>query len=345
MSSLGNPAPLGLLAFGMTTMLLMYVETGWVEADFQVLVYGYAVFFGGVCQFLVGIFELVKGSSFSFAVFCSYGAFWLGWAIVLVERYRNTSSFGDTTYPGGSTAFFIQWGILSCCFFLITLRKNICLIVVFGLLCTTFFLLAAAAASENEAVKHTAGYFGFFTGVGAFYTGVAELVNEEWGRHVLPGLRPLRTPERLAITKASILKLTSYDNKTNSLFLQFGGLQINRLEDVEAIKEGVLSAILDAEAPDDKVHVIADYKDVTIAKELEDAYWTMANDLERKHYLSVRRFYVSSFGTKSGGPPRRETAILVAPTKVASVSEEKEQAGTLYGSAKLTRFSDLEAQA
>jgi succinate-acetate transporter protein len=340
--ALGNPAPLGLLAFGMTTMLLMYVETGWVEEDFEVLIYGYAVFFGGVCQFLVGIFELIKGSSFSFAAFCSYGAFWLGWAIVLVEKYRNTSSFGDATYQSGSTAFFIQWGILTCCFFLITLRKNICLIVVFGLLSTTFFLLAAAVASGNEAVGHAAGYFGFFTAVGAFYTGAAELINEEWGRHVLPGISPLRSPERLPVTKASILNLTSYDKKTNSLFLQFCGLQINRLEDVEAIKEGVISAIMDAEAPDDKVHIIADYKEVTIAKELEDAYWTMARDLERTHYLSVRRFYVSSFGTRSGGPPRRETAILFQPKNVASIPEEQEQAGTLYGSA---RFTDLEAQA
>ena len=345
MSSLGNPAPLGLLAFGMTTMLLMYVETGWVENDFTTMVYGYAVFYGGVCQFLVGIFEIIKGSSFSFAVFGSYGAFWLGWAIVTVEKYRNTA-FGDATYPGGKAAFFAQWGILSCCFFVITLRKNICLIVVFGLLSITFFLLAAGAKSGNERVTHAAGYFGFFTAVGAFYTGVAELVNEEWGRHVLPGICPLRTPERLAITKATILKLTTYDKKTNSLFLQFSGLQINRPEDVEAIREGVMSAILDSEAPDSKVHVIADYKDVTIAKELEDAYWAMAKDLERKHYLSVRRFYVSSFGTRSGGPPRRETAIYVAPKQLASASEGKnEEAGTLHGSNYVTRFSDLEAQA
>jgi hypothetical protein len=307
--ALGNPAPLGLLAFAMTTMMLMYVEAGWVEDDFEVLIYGYAVFLGGVCQFLVGIIEIIKGSSFSFAVFCSYGAFWLGWAIVFVQKKSNTSSFGDAKYPDGSTAFFIQWGVLTCCFFVITLRKNVCLIAVFGLLCITFFLLAAGTATGNENVTIAAGYFGFFTAVGAFYTGVAELINEEWGRHVLPGLSPLSTPERTAITKESILKLTSYDKKTNSLFLQFCGLQVKRPEDIEAIEEGVVSAILDAKAPGNMVHVVADYKDVTIAKELEDDYWKMAKALERTYYLSVRRFYVSSFGTRSGHPPRRKTAI------------------------------------
>lgn len=338
--ALGNPAPLGLLAFGMTTMLLMYVEMGWVDKDFEVLIYGYAVFFGGVCQFLVGIFELFKGSSFSFAAFCSYGAFWLGWAIVFVERHRTTSTFDETSYQGGTTLFLFQWSILTCCFFVITLRKNICLICVFGLLAVTFFMLAVATMSGNEGVKKAGGYFGFFTAVAAFYTGVAELINEEWGRHVLPGLSPLHTPERKAISKESILKLISYDKRTNSMFLQFQGLQINRPEDVEAIKEGVESAILYADAPDNKVHVVADYKDVTIAKELEDDYWTMAHNLERMYYLSVRRFYVSSFGTRSHASRRRQTAILLNSQQSASFAEQ--QAGTLYGSAKVTSFSELE---
>jgi propionate CoA-transferase len=137
------------------------------------------------------------------------------------------------------------------------------------------------------------------------------------------------------------LKHTSYDKKTNSLFLQFCGLQINRPEDIEAIKEGVESAILDAKAPDNKVHLVADYKDVTIAKELDDAYWKMANELERTYYLSVRRFYVSSFGTRSGGPPRRETAIILPSTQLPSSANE--HARTMYESAKVTSISDLEA--
>ena len=66
--AIGNPAPLGLLAFGMTTMLLMYVDMGWVEDEFQEMVIGYAFFYGGLCQLLVGIFELFRGSTFPFAV-------------------------------------------------------------------------------------------------------------------------------------------------------------------------------------------------------------------------------------------------------------------------------------
>lgn len=324
--ALGNPAPLGLFAFGMTTLMLMYVEMGWAEKDFEVLVSGYAIFFGGIGQILVGIFELVKGSSFSFAVFLSYGAFWLGWAIVYMERARENSSYGEASYQNGMTLFFVQWGVLTSFYFVITLRKNMCLIAVFALLATTFFLLAAANATEKVAVRKAAGYFGFFTAVGAMYTGLAELVNEEWGRHVLPGLQPLYTPERVAISKERIMNLISYDKRINSMFLQFSGLHINHMDDIEAIREAVVGAIIAADAPNRKVHVVVDYKNVSIARELEETYWAMADAVERKYYLSVRRFYVSSFGTTSDSHLiRRGTSMSNKVAKDEDVHEKEEQ--------------------
>jgi hypothetical protein len=171
--------------------------------------------------------------------------------------------------------------------------------------------LAAAEATSNLATKRAAGYVGFLTAAGALYTGVAELINEEWGRHVLPGLRPLLTPERLQITKESIMKRTSYDKKTNSLFLQFNGLQVYRPEDITAIRAAVKESIMDytSDQKDHKVHVIVDYRDVTIAKELEEKYWAMTRYLERRYYLSVRRFCISSFGTKSQPPILCDAAI------------------------------------
>jgi uncharacterized protein len=324
--SLGNPAPLGLLAFGMTTLMLMFVETGWAENDFQYVVAGYAMFFGGVGQMLVAILEILKGSSFSFAVFFSYGAFWLGWAFLLVERSKDYSTFGDAAYPTGMTLFFIQWGVLSTCFFVLTLRKNICLIVVFALLSSTFFLLAAATATKSLAVKMAGGYIGFFTAVGALYTGVAELINDEWGRHVLPGLRPLYAPELTTITLDSIMKLTSYDKKSNSMFLQFSGLHIYRKEDIVTIRDGVKAAILDAtkDTPGQhKVHVIVDYKNVSIANELDEEYWDMTRILERHYYLSVRRFYVSSFGTKTeSDTPQRRAALSQTEEHISEDSND-----------------------
>jgi len=198
----------------------------------------------------------------SFAVFGSYGAFWLGWAFVFTQNHLSTSGFGDGDYTDGKTAYFIQWGVLTSCFFAISLRKNICVMTVLGLLALTFFMLAAASGSGDDGVRKAAGYIGFLTAIAAWYTAIAELVNEEYGKHLLPGLQPIVSPERFKITKEGIVKRTSYDTKTNTMFLQFRGLQIKSEQDVLAIKLGVEEAIGMAKAPDNKVHVVADYEDV-----------------------------------------------------------------------------------
>mgnify|MGYP005851655551 CR=1 FL=1 len=141
------------------------------------------------------------------------------------------------------------------------------------------------------------GYFGFVTAAAAFYTGVAELINEEYGRHLLPGLMPVYRPQRVDITAETVGDLVEYDPHTNTLLLQFRGLQIKTLEHVQAVETAVENAILDAKSPDNRVHVIADYKSTYIAEDVQQAYWDMAKALETKYYLSATRFSVSSFGT------------------------------------------------
>jgi succinate-acetate transporter protein len=293
--AIGNPAPLGLLAFGMTTMLLMYVDMGWVEDEFQEMVIGYAFFYGGLCQLLVGIFELFRGSTFPFAVFGSYGAFWLGWGLVHLMNEADQFTFsGD--YSNGKTGWLIQWGLLTFCFWVVSLRKNMCLIITLGLLHWTFFLLAAANASGNAGVKKAAGAIGFLTAIAAWYTAMAEIVNEEWGRHVLPGLQPRIMPERIAISKDSIVKRADYDPKSKTMFLQFRGMQIKTLQDVSAIKEGVEEAMKGT--GEARVHVVVDYEDALLLDDVALDYWKMVNELQREYYLSAKRFHISSFGTK-----------------------------------------------
>jgi len=276
--------------------MLMYVDMGWAETEFEEMVAGYALFYGGLAQLLVAIFELLKGSTFPFAVFGSYGAFWLGWGLVFLETHRNTSEFtGD--YTDGKTFWFIQWGVLTTCFFGIALRKNYCLMVVLGLLALTFYMLAAAAGSEDPNVKKAAGYFGFATAIAAWYTAVAEIANEEYGRHVLPGLKPVLQPEREELSVANIRKRAAYDPKTNTMFLQFRGLHIKTQKDIRNIQVALEEAFQSTKH--DKVHVVVDYEDALIADDIFGDYWSMVAELERNYYLSAKRFHVTSFGTGS----------------------------------------------
>ena len=57
-SGIANPAPLGLLAFGMTTFFLMSVDALWSGKVFVGAVMGYAYAYGGVAQMVAGIFEV-----------------------------------------------------------------------------------------------------------------------------------------------------------------------------------------------------------------------------------------------------------------------------------------------
>ena len=164
-----------------------------------------------------------------------------------------------------------------------------------------------------------AGYFGFATAVGAFYTGVAELINEEYGRHVLPGLKPLYTPERLVLTPKAVQSLIIYDRKSNTALLQFRGLQIRTHEDVAAIEAGVKHVIHTASTNSikcgdaGKVHVIVDYNDTVIADDVADEYWAMTKRLQKKYYKSVTRFAVTSFGTgQRAGPPEHTNDTTAA---------------------------------
>jgi hypothetical protein len=179
------------------------------------------------------------------------------------------------------------------------LRKNMCLIVVLGLLVITFFVLAAATHTGNGDVKKVAGYLGMLTALGAWYTAIAELINEDHGKHLLPGLQPIIKPEQFLITCENIDKRCQYDKKTNTIFMQFRGLQVKTEQDIEEIRKGVETAFekAHAESGADKAHVVVDYENVLIADSLASSYWKMAGDVENRFYLSAKRFHVSSFGS------------------------------------------------
>src|ERR1019366_1380391 len=70
-----NPAPLGLLAFGMTTVLLNLHNAGFFELGSMIL--GMGIFYGGAAQVIAGITEWKKNNTFGTTAFLSYGMFWL----------------------------------------------------------------------------------------------------------------------------------------------------------------------------------------------------------------------------------------------------------------------------
>jgi succinate-acetate transporter protein len=176
-----NPAPLGLLGFGMTTVLLNIHNAGIFEMNS--MIFGMGIFYGGIAQIIAGIMESKKNNTFGFTAFISYGFFWLTLVGLLVMPKLGWIAPSSEI----SMAYFLgMWGIFTLFLFFGTLKISRALQVVFGTLVILFFLLAYGDATGNAEIKVFAGYEGIFCGASAIYTGMASLLNEVYGKEILP---------------------------------------------------------------------------------------------------------------------------------------------------------------
>ena len=74
-NKLANPGPLGLMGFGMTTVLLNLHNAGFFPLNSAIISMG--IFFGGTAQIPAGLLEYKKGNTFGMTAFTAYGSFWL----------------------------------------------------------------------------------------------------------------------------------------------------------------------------------------------------------------------------------------------------------------------------
>lgn len=179
--SYANPAPLGLFAFGMTTVLLNIHNAGFFELDSMILAMG--IFYGGLAQVIAGIVEAKKRNTFGFTAFTSYGFFWLSFVGLLVLPKLGWAAPVSAT---GLVAYLTMWGLFTLLLFIGTLKQSRALQLVFGSLALLFFLLAIGDATENAGIKTFAGYEGILCGFTAIYTGIAQVLNELYGKELLP---------------------------------------------------------------------------------------------------------------------------------------------------------------
>lgn len=176
-----NPAPLGLLGFGMTTILLNLANAGVIPLTSVIM--GMGLLVGGLAQLFVGIMEWKKNNTFGTVAFTSYGAFWMCLVAIWTLPKMGLSEPADAISMG---YFLTLWGIYTVFMFIGTLRLNKALQFVFGSLVLLFFLLAIADFTGNAAIKHFAAWEGIICGASALYTSMAQVLNEVYGRVVMP---------------------------------------------------------------------------------------------------------------------------------------------------------------
>lgn len=177
-----NPAPLGLLGFGMTTILLNLHNAGFYELNSMVLAMG--VCYGGAAQVIAGIMEWRKGNTFAATAFISYGFFWL--SLVLLVTLPKLG-LATATNENSMAAYLAVWGLFTAFLFVGTLKLSRATQVIFGTLTVLFFLLAYGDfTGANPGFRHATGYEGVLCGLSAMYAGAAQILNELFGRELLP---------------------------------------------------------------------------------------------------------------------------------------------------------------
>lgn len=183
-----DPAPLGLAGFALTTVLLSALNAGLIKTGGLTFV-GMALFYGGLGQFMAGMWEFRNRNTFGATAFSSFGAFWMGLGILFVFDVVGRPAGGALFGGDGAIWFLFCWAVFTTYMFVASLRTNAATMVVFLLLALTFIALWLGAlnnAAAGKGLTQVGGYLGLATAVVAFYTSFAGVINSTFGRTILP---------------------------------------------------------------------------------------------------------------------------------------------------------------
>lgn len=178
-SSIGDPGPLGLAGFALTTFILSMSNAHLVPAALGALFVPLAIFYGGIAQVLAGMWEFKKNNTFGAVAFTTYGSFWLSLAAIILLKSTHVLDVS-----AGIGLFLVAFTIFNTYMWIGTFRINNALVAVFTTLEIAFILLDLAEYGYISSVG--GGYFGLICAACAWYTSAAGVLNPLYGRAVLP---------------------------------------------------------------------------------------------------------------------------------------------------------------
>ena len=120
-----DPGPLGLAAFAGTTFVLSLMNSNLVSITGIGSVLALALAYGGIAQLVAGIWEFRTGNTFGAVAFCSFGAFWISYFVLI----RLIPAAAIT--PHGVSAYLWMWAIFTTYMFFASLRTTGAVALVF----------------------------------------------------------------------------------------------------------------------------------------------------------------------------------------------------------------------
>lgn len=179
---IADPAPLGLGAFALTTLVLSVINAGWLPDTATPVVFGLALAYGGGAQLLAGMWEFTKGNTFGATAFSSFGAFWLSYW--WLATHLTAIPKADAANAVG--LYLLAWGLFTAYMTVAASRVSAAVLTVFVLLTITFLVLAWGEFAGSTAVHHIGGYIGMLTALAAWYASFAGVVAFTFKRPLVP---------------------------------------------------------------------------------------------------------------------------------------------------------------
>jgi succinate-acetate transporter protein len=189
--AVADPAPLGLAGFALTTFLLsVHNATG--AATIPLAFFGFALFYGGLAQFMAGMWEFRNRNTFGATAFSTYGAFWMGLAafVVLVLFGKVTANQLGPSQGLILLAFFL----FNTYMMVLSARVNVAVFLVFATLELTELLLWIgnfAGEAPGTGLLAIGGWVGVVTSLVAWYASAASVANSMGPKPIVPVGRPL----------------------------------------------------------------------------------------------------------------------------------------------------------
>ncbi len=186
MEKTANPAVLGLLGYGMSTVLLSLANSGVIPVDGMII--AMAFFFGGAAQTIVALMNFRLGDTFGVVAFGGYSFLW--WSFGLINFGAMRKWWGVDS--GAIGWYLIVWTVFTVFLLIASFVAPRILTIILFFTMVLLGSLGLGALSGSAGLSKFGGYEGIITGALAMYMAFAALLNEMWGTTVLPLGTPIR---------------------------------------------------------------------------------------------------------------------------------------------------------
>lgn len=188
-AAVADPLPLGLAGFASATFTISAVFAGWFATSDVVLAIPVALVFGGIGQFLAGMWAFRRGNLLAATAFGAFGAFNASWALLewltLTKVLPSSAGGGNPGYVTG--IFILTFALISLYLAVAALGDNLTVSVILFILALTYLCdgIGVMIGGQNV-LMYIGGYAGLVTSVIAFYLSGAIVINSAFKREVLP---------------------------------------------------------------------------------------------------------------------------------------------------------------